>query len=99
MRLTPLQRQVILEAAKNSFGDQMTVRLFGSRTDDTKQGGDIDLLVESPVAIENKVEKKCRMAAYILKQLGEQKIDILVLDESTPGAPVYTQAKQTGIPL
>lgn len=46
MRLTPEEVAAIKAAASNSFGDEAIVRLFGSRVDDTLEGGDIDLHVE-----------------------------------------------------
>ncbi|MBN1318351.1 MAG: nucleotidyltransferase domain-containing protein [Anaerolineales bacterium] len=51
------------------------VYLFGSRTNPTLRGGDIDLLVVFRDAIENSYEirKKLRMA--ITEQLGDQKVD------------------------
>ena len=47
MRLTNQQHQAILSAARNAFGPDVKVRLFGSRTDDKRKGGDFDLYVES----------------------------------------------------
>ena len=43
MRLTPTQATIIREAVHRHFGEDADVRLFGSRTDDSKRGGDIDL--------------------------------------------------------
>lgn len=99
MRLSAVQKQIILDVARANFGETVSVRLFGSRIDDNERGGDIDLLVECQQPVENKVEKKCRMAAQIQKQLGEQKIDILVLDANTALNSVYAHAQQTGVQL
>ncbi len=43
MRLTPRQQQIIREAARDVFGTEARVWLFGSRVDDSRRGGDIDL--------------------------------------------------------
>jgi hypothetical protein len=42
MRLTPQEIQAIKETFLNTF-DKGNIYLFGSRVDDTKRGGDIDL--------------------------------------------------------
>jgi hypothetical protein len=47
MRLTPLEHEAIKRAAQSSFEPGVVLRLFGSRVDDAKRGGDIDLLVET----------------------------------------------------
>jgi hypothetical protein len=47
MRLNPHQRQTIKQAVHTCFGADATVRLFGSRIDDSKRGGDIDLLIST----------------------------------------------------
>ena len=44
MRLSIEQIQAIRYAASTTFGDDTQVWLFGSRVDDAKKGGDIDLL-------------------------------------------------------
>ena len=50
MRLNSKEIQSIVRIAKEIYGEDVSVYLFGSRTDDTKRGGDIDLLIrtESP---------------------------------------------------
>jgi predicted nucleotidyltransferase len=46
MRLTKAQHRTIVEAARTAFGRNVIVRLFGSRVDDSRRGGDFDLYVE-----------------------------------------------------
>jgi predicted nucleotidyltransferase len=45
MRLTPQEIQAIKETFLNTF-DKGNIYLFGSRVDDTKRGGDIDLYID-----------------------------------------------------
>lgn len=44
MRLTGQQRTIIRATVAETFGAGADVWLFGSRVDDNKRGGDIDLL-------------------------------------------------------
>ena len=46
MRLSEFERVQLKKAVREIAGDRALVRLFGSRVDDTRRGGDIDLLVE-----------------------------------------------------
>ena len=69
----------LLKTKLYSLCDDAKLYLFGSRVDDTKRGGDIDLLVVS--------DKLCKKDLRLLrieffKKFGEQKIDILLDDGS-----------------
>jgi len=77
MRLNEKSAATIKEAAKTYFDENTRVYLFGSRADDSKKGGDIDLYVETEVS-GNLLKRKLRMLAMLHKVLGEQKIDIVV---------------------
>ena len=45
MRLSKKEIQIILRVAKEIYGEGVEVYLFGSRLNDEKKGGDINLLV------------------------------------------------------
>lgn len=96
MRLSPEQIAVIRQAAEEIFGHDVDVRLFGSRLNDQDRGGDIDLLVASETIIDGKVDKMLRLTARLQLRLGDQPIDILVVDPSTPLNPVQRHAIETG---
>lgn len=95
MRLTPEQVEIIKQSAAEVFGGGVSVRLFGSRLDDGARGGDIDLLVESPLEIEGKMDKMLTLTARLQLRLGDQPIDILVVDPTTPLNPVHRHARET----
>ena len=101
MRLTPEQAAIIRSAAAEAFGSDARVWLFGSRVDDSKRGGDIDLLVQTtqtqPDAL---ASASIAMLARLYRALGEQKIDV-VLDAPARGATraIVTTAKTTGVLL
>ena len=99
MRLSTDQIQAIRYAATTTFGDDATVWLFGSRVDDTKKGGDIDLLVRpSSTAAEQPFAKKVRMLTLLERLLGERKID-LVIEQPRDTRPIVTVAHTTGIKI
>ena len=76
MRLSRKEIEVILSIARKIYGESVKVYLFGSRTDDSKKGGDIDLLVRTPEGNKG-VLARIRMSAMLKEILGDQKIDII----------------------
>ncbi|GFK95261.1 hypothetical protein NNJEOMEG_03119 [Fundidesulfovibrio magnetotacticus] len=81
MRLTTEEREAI-KAAVRAQDPEAQVWLFGSRADDSKRGGDIDLLVFSQIM---GWSEKGDVWWELQERLGEQKIDIVVAkDRSDP---------------
>jgi len=81
MRLSAEEQQKIINIFDSFIKDfQAELRLFGSRTIDTKRGGDIDLLLVTKIALDATFLRKNRhkIHADLLLKLGEQKIDITV---------------------
>ena len=95
MRISDYQRKIILESAKKLFGDDVQVRLFGSRVDDAKKGGDIDLYVE-PKKIMGALQ--IAHARRILEDALEIKVD-LVVNNGNVLLPIFDIAKRTGVLL
>ena len=101
MRLTPDQQSAIRTTVAENFGDEASIWLFGSRVDDNKRGGDIDLLIETKQSdVAAIVHAELAFLTKLQMKLGEQKIDVLV-DYPTRhfSPPIFTIAKQTGIRL
>lgn len=99
MRLTDDQIQAIKQTAHVVLGDDARVILFGSRTDDAKKGGDIDLLFETDQAVDNRATTIGALYASLIRKLGDRKIDVILKDAATPESPVLVIARQTGIQL
>lgn len=99
MRLTAAQATTIRRIVREEAGDDVAVRLFGSRLDDNARGGDIDLLVETPHAMPSRVEALCRLEGALVMGLGERKIDVVLKDARTAEAPIFAAAKATGVLL
>ena len=79
MRLKKEEILVLKQTVKDLSNDAKLF-LFGSRVDNTKRGGDIDLLILSD-SLNRKDVRKVRVEFF--KHFGEQKFDI-VLDTLTP---------------
>ncbi|MCF6330808.1 MAG: nucleotidyltransferase domain-containing protein [Sulfurimonas sp.] len=78
MRLL-LQEVNLLKTKLNSLCGDAKLYLFGSRVDDSKRGGDIDLLVVS----KELTKKELRLLRVdFFKEFGEQKLDIILDDGS-----------------
>lgn len=99
MRLTCEQINSIKSTAHAVLGDQVRVTLFGSRVDDAKKGGDIDLLFETDHAIANPANAISQLYVALIRSLGDRKIDVLLKDPLTAAAPVFEIARKTGIQL
>ena len=75
MRLNDKERNIIKKQVYKIFGDSKII-LFGSRVDDKKSGGDIDLFI-IPVKKENLFEKKILLKT-ILQDLLCKPVDIVI---------------------
>lgn len=81
VRLSAHEQQVIKDSVFRHDPDA-SIYVFGSRVDNEKRGGDIDLLVLSHTLQESD-KRKIRWA--ICDQIGAQKIDLVIAsDESSP---------------
>jgi predicted nucleotidyltransferase len=97
VRIKEQEIAIIKDAAHQYFGDEAVVYLFGSRVDDNKKGGDIDLYIETRMK-KNLFEQKIRMLRALYKYLGEQKIDI-VINNFNCDKYIYHVAKSEGTRL
>lgn len=103
MRLTPSQVRIIKHAVAKHFGRNARVRLFGSRLDNDRHGGDFDFYVETDVDDPAQViEQKLRLLAYLhaTPEFEDEKIDLIVRP-AVPGPypPIYERARRQGILL
>jgi len=101
IRLSKSEINIIKSVACEVWGDQTMIYLFGSRTDDSTKGGDIDLFVE---LMEEQEPKKIMLqkAEFLGKLdilLGEQKIDVLVRTHYNNHLPIIKTARINGVAL
>lgn len=93
MRLNEEEISAIKEIVQE-LDREAKVYLFGSRVDDSKRGGDIDLLIMSQNLTRDAVGK---IRWRLWECLGEQKIDILIAQDTTD--PFVRIALKEGVQL
>jgi len=98
MRITLFEKTIIKSSVKRHFGGNADVYLFGSRVDDNKKGGDIDLYVTTDLPTSEIILEKISLLLEIERELGEQKIDV-VINNHTRQKPIYEIAEKEGVRL
>lgn len=99
MRLTQSQVEGIRNSANEVFGSGVQVWLFGSRVDDSKRGGDIDLLVRPAVPhVSSSLFGKLRFLNKLEACLGERKVDVVV-EAAGDARPIVHVAHEMGVLL
>lgn len=89
----------IKAAALRTFGEGVKVYLYGSRVDDSKRGGDIDLLIEAPSALQTGFERECEFRRDLENMIGERRIDILLRSVDEKLSTIQDIAISTGVRL
>ena len=98
MRLTQKEHDIIVDEAGKCFGPKAHVVLFGSRTDDNRRGGDIDLLIQGIWEQPEAFHRKVRFLVDLKYKLGEQHIDV-VLAAPDDQRLIVREAIRTGVVL
>ena len=99
MRITPKQRDLIRSIVIELAGKEAVVSLFGSRTDDDKRGGDLDLLVELPHTVDNPAWLVARLSAKISRTMAGRKTDVLLGAPNLMRLPIHDHARKSGVRL
>jgi predicted nucleotidyltransferase len=96
MRLTEFQTEAIRQIASQVAGAEARVRVFGSRLDDTAKGGDLDLLLELPEAVDNPALVAARLSARVSRLMQGRKVDVVVSAPNLMHLPIHDVAFQEG---
>lgn len=105
MRLKKEEIASIKQSMNQFIGENCyALYLFGSRVDERKRGGDIDLLLvvktSSSVSKDNVLSIKHEILAEIKCMIGDQKIDLVVADENeTNKDPFIISIKNKAVKL
>ncbi len=82
MRLTQDEVTLIKKAFYETF-QSGKIYLFGSRVDDNKRGGDIDLYLVPEIKFEDERKRKISFLIKLDEYLGEQKIDVIMAKDTS----------------
>lgn len=96
MRLAPEQISIIKQSGRDIFGPKSKIWVFGSRVDDSRKGGDIDLMIEPELDMSDSLfNSKIKFLAQLELLMGQQKIDLVI---GLPGdtRPIVKIAKEQG---
>ncbi len=99
MRLSEEQKEIIKTITAEVFGNGAEVYLFGSRVDDARRGGDIDLLVRSGFDSSRAFQFSITALAKLNARLGEQKIDLITAGFNDLHRPIVAEALAKGVKL
>ena len=95
MRLRPADIKALVQALNPflSMGGA-TLYLYGSRLDDTRKGGDIDLflLVKNPMQAAALKKARLKIIVAIQDKMGEQKIDLSIITREEQQNDPFFQA-------
>ena len=96
MRLSEEETTSIKRIIAEVFGNDAEVRLFGSRVDDSKRGGDVDLYV-TPLQRDELYMKRVTCLGELERAL-PYPVD-LVISEPDASRPIDRIALETGVTL
>ncbi len=96
MRLSDEVARSICNMVRQTCGES-EVWLFGSRADDRKGGGDIDLYIEAGREIQ--MMERLRLMSKLQRAIGLRKIDLVIRMPGSVVRPIFRTAKETGVRL
>lgn len=103
MRLSPEQIDAIKRSTAEVFGPAARVWLFGSRVDDSKRGGDIDLYIELPEGKPDPEQLARAEISFLVRlkaAIGDQRVDLLLDHPARSERPaIFDLARARGVPL
>jgi uncharacterized protein len=96
MRLAPNEIEIIRKTAAETFGPGAVVRLFGSRLDEQREGGDLDLHIDLEDRPSDVNARASELRRRLSNALDVPKLDILVHADGTSDRPIDRWVRLTG---
>ncbi len=97
LRLTKEEITKITKVAREVFGDEVEVYIFGSRTQLDKKGGDIDVLIKTKKEIPT--DDKLSFLAKLELAGIERRVDLLVIASNIKLKDIHMEALKTGVKI
>lgn len=98
MRITSFEQKIIKSLVKKYFGGNAEVYIFGSRLDNGRKGGDIDLYITVDMQASEIIRRKIGFLVEMENAVGEQKIDVII-NYHAKQRPIYEIAEKEGVKL
>lgn len=99
MRIAPEHQKIAKDTVAELFGPEAQVIVFGSRLDDEARGGDIDLLVKLDQPDPQSRRKELTLIARLQQRIGDQPIDVLLIEPGKPPNAIQSIAYEQGVRL
>lgn len=99
VRLSKEEVVSIKEIAKEVFGKDAEVIVFGSRVYPDKRGGDIDFVIKTCVSLEEFNNKRFEFIYRLWQRIGQQKIDVVYYNPDMEELPIHKKALAEGLKL
>ena len=96
MRLSKRVVKILQDSIKKSFGN-VDIYLFGSRVDNSKRGGDIDLAIDSNFSREEFRKKRAIFLAHLIRIDFDYSVD--VVDFNTKDKLLYYEIRKNCIKI
>jgi uncharacterized protein len=96
MRLSQQQQEVIQHLVHGEVGADACVSVFGSRLDDSRRGGDLDLLIETSIGVP--LLRKAALKQQLEQQL-HMPVDILFIRAGETHSAFASMARARAQPL
>jgi predicted nucleotidyltransferase len=99
MRLTAEEQRRLKAVAERVFGPRVEAYVFGSRVDDSRRGGDVDVYCVLPERPADLARREARFQVEAEAALDGLTVDVVVRTPQTPISTIHRYAERTGVRL
>lgn len=96
MRLSEEQIAAIRDVVRQEAGPEARVRVFGSRLNDERRGGDLDLFVEVNRPVVSPAWLSARISGRLTRYMHGRDVDVVLSAPNLQRSAVHAIAEQEG---